>query len=78
MGAFVAAGARQVAGRRDRNDHPDEDDEFENAGNPAYRQEHRQGGERDKAGEHPRCDEGAVAHRHERIPACRRMHERVE
>ena len=78
MGAFVAAGPRQVAGRRDRDDGPDQDDESEDARNPAHRKEHRQSGEREQARKHPRRDEGAVARRHQGVLACRRMHERVQ
>ncbi len=78
MGAFVAAGARQVTGRRDRDDGPHQDDEFEDARDAAHREEHRQGGEREQARNQPRRDEGAVAHRHERVLACRRVHERVQ
>ena len=78
MGAFVAAGAREIAGRRDRNDRPRHEHELGDRGQPAERQEDRQEGERGETDEQPRRNEGAVARCGQRVLPRRRMHERVQ
>ncbi len=78
MGGFVAAGAREIAGRRDRNDRPRHEDELGDRGQSAEREEDRQESERAETYDQPRRNEGAVARCGERVLPRRRMHERVQ
>ena len=65
--AFVAAGAREEIGDQDRRHQPAEHAEFERARHAANGDIDREAGQRGKAAEQARRNEGAVARRRQRI-----------
>ena len=75
--ALVTAGAREEIGDQDRRHQPAEHAEFERARHAAQGDIDREAGERGKAAEQARRDEGAVARRRQRVLLRRRMHQRV-
>ena len=77
MGVLVTSGAREKKGDQDRCHQPAEDAEFERARHAAKGDIDREAGERGKAAEQTRRDEGAMARRHQRILLRRDVHQSV-